>query len=207
MSTLHPSRTAQPPLRLYGRRVMLRPLVAPDFEAWSAVRRANQDWLVPWEPQRSAFQPDPTRDASAFEIRCKARDRDRHAGTAYPFGIFVDQAFAGEVNLNHVIRGAMQSGTVGYWIDRARAGNGYVAEAIVVLARFAFDELHLHRLEICIVPRNANSRRVMEKLNFREEGIAQGFLEINGVWEDHVRYGFTIEEWLERRYELTASWL
>jgi hypothetical protein len=27
------------------------------------------------------------------------------------------------------------------------------------------------------------------------------------VWEDHVRYGLTVEEWLERRAELTAAWL
>ena len=36
----------------------------------------------------------------------------------------------------------------------------------------------LHRLEICIVPRNTNSRRVMEKLRFRNEGIAERFLEM-----------------------------
>jgi CBS domain-containing protein len=65
----------------------------------------------------------------------------------------------------------MQGGTVGYWIDQARAGNGYIAESVLVLIRFAFDELHLHRLEICIVPRNTNSRRVMEKLRIREEGV------------------------------------
>ena len=29
----------------------------------------------------------------------------------------------------------------------------------------------------------------MEKLAIREEGIAERYLEINGTWEDHVRYG------------------
>jgi ribosomal-protein-alanine N-acetyltransferase len=101
----------------------------------------------------------------------------------------------------------MQGGTVGYWIDQARAGNGYVAESVLVLIRFAFDELHLHRLEICIVPRNTNSRRVMEKLRIREEGVAQRFLEINGVWEDHIRYGITVEEWQLRRNELLSVWI
>ena len=47
----------------------------------------------------------------------------------------------------------------------------------------------------------------MEKISFREEGLAERFLEINGVWEDHVRYGFTYEEWLERKDELGANWL
>ena len=57
------------------------------------------------------------------------------------------------------------------------------------------------------MPRNHNSRRVMEKLGIREEGIAERLLEINGVWEDHVRYGFTVEEWRARRTELTLAWL
>ena len=59
----------------------------------------------------------------------------------------------------------------------------------------------------CIIPRNAASRRVVEKLALREEGIAERFLEINGIWEDHVRYGFTIEEWQARREELSGAWL
>ena len=129
------------------------------------------------------------------------------SGQAYGFGVFVDHRLSGEVNLNHVVRGAMQSGVIGYWIDRARAGRGLMPESVVVLCAFAFEQLDLHRVEICIVPRNHNSRRVMEKLAIREEGVAQRFLEINGVWEDHVRYGITVEEWSQRRAELDAAWL
>jgi ribosomal-protein-alanine N-acetyltransferase len=194
-------------LRLYGRRVMMRPLVQTDFPPWTEVRVRNEDWLVPWEPTRISHLADPTRSRDAFGARCVARDRERQAGTAYGFGLFVDNAFAGEVNLNNIVRGALQSGTIGYWIDRARAGHGYVAEGVVVALRFAFEELHLHRVEICIVPRNANSRRVMEKLRIRDEGVAQRYLEINGVWEDHVRYAITAEEWLERRAEIGDRWL
>jgi ribosomal-protein-alanine N-acetyltransferase len=47
----------------------------------------------------------------------------------------------------------------------------------------------------------------MEKLRFREEGVAQRYLEINGVWEDHVRYAITVEEWAQRKGELAADWL
>jgi ribosomal-protein-alanine N-acetyltransferase len=82
-----------------------------------------------------------------------------------------------------------------------------MAEALVVLAQYAFENLHLHRLEICIIPRNSNSRRVMEKLDIRTEGVAERFLEINGTWEDHVRYGITIEEWNERRDDFVEGWI
>lgn len=205
----HPSSLLrrQPAPRLHGRRVVLRPLGPADFSAWREVRVRNEEWLVPWEPRRQRSLPDPTRDRSAFEARCSARDRERAADHAYPFGVFVDQQFAGEVNLNNVTRGALQSATVGYWIDQARAGQSYIAEAVVVLSRFAFEQLQLHRLEICIVPRNVNSRRVMEKLRFRNEGIAERFLEINGTWEDHVRYAITAEEWARREIELVTEWI
>ena len=47
----------------------------------------------------------------------------------------------------------------------------------------------------------------MEKLHIREEGVAQRFLEINGTWEDHVRYGLTVEEWRDRRAGYVSTWL
>ena len=162
---------------------------------------------MPWEPRRPPTQLDPTINRDAFLARCAARDRDAASGTAFGFGVFVGDDFAGEVNLNSVQRGAMQSATIGYWVDRARAGQSLVAEGVVVVAQFAFEQLDLHRIEICIVPRNRNSRRVMEKLQVREEGVALRFLEINGIWEDHVRYGFTVEEWSARRDELRQRWL
>lgn len=203
----HPSVPPATGLRLYGRRVMLRPLVAPDFPAWSEVRLRNERWLVPWEPSRQPSQGDPTRERDVFASRCSARDRDRQLGVAYAFGLFVDGTVAGEINLNNLVRGAQQTGTIGYWIDQARAGHAYTSEGVCVLMRFAFEELRLHRLEICIIPRNDNSRRVVDKLGLREEGTAQRFLEINGVWEDHVRYGVTIEEWHARSEELSATWM
>ncbi|WP_420452801.1 GNAT family N-acetyltransferase [Ilumatobacter sp.] len=185
----------------------MRPLAVNDFDAWSEVRRRNAEWLTVWEPSRLAHQPDPTNDKSAFASRCLQRDRDRTAGTAYQFGMFVDRRVAGEVNLNNVIRGAMQSCTVGYWIDRDHAGRGYTVEGVSLVMQFAFEQLGLHRVEVCIVPRNHRSRRVMDKLGIRSEGTAQRYLEINGTWEDHVRYGITSEEWEARRAEIVAAWI
>ena len=80
-------------------------------------------------------------------------------------------------------------------------------EAFVAVLRFAFDELHLHRVQAAIVPRNAASRRVAEKLKLRDEGTAQRYLEINGVWEDHIRFAITSEVWGERGEELIGEWI
>lgn len=205
LRTAHPTGVAA--LRLYGRRVMLRPLTSTDFAAFSEVRIRNEQWLTEWEPLRPTASADPAHNAEAFERRCALRERERVAGNAYSFGIFIDSIFCGELNINGVMRGSMQSATIGYWIDEQKAGRGYVPESVAVATRFAFEELRLHRLEICIIPRNANSLRVVHKLEWRYEGRAERFLEINGVWEDHDRFGFTFEEWAQRAEELSLDWL
>lgn len=192
---------------LFGRRVMLRPLASSDFSDWQEVRRRNVEWLTRWEPARSAQAPDPVNDRQAFAARCGARDRERQLGTGFGFGIFVTGDFAGEININNVVRGAFQSAHVGYWIDEKHAGNAYMSEALVVLFRHVFEQIGLHRLQISIIPRNTNSHRVVEKLGLRNEGLAERYLEINGVWEDHLRYALTIEEWNGRRDELLATWI
>jgi ribosomal-protein-alanine N-acetyltransferase len=192
---------------LFGRRVILRSLVPGDFPSWRDVRRRNVEWLTKWEPTRLAGQPDVVEDPHAFAVRCSARDRERQMGAGYGFGVFAEGEFAGEMNLSSIQRGPFQNAYVGYWIDEAKAGHGYTPEALVVVCRFAFEELALHRLQISIVPRNKASRRVVDKLAIREEGIAVRYLEINGTWEDHVRYAITAEEWDERRDQLLADWI
>ena len=146
-------------------------------------------------------------DPYAFAVRCSARQRARQLGTGFGFGIFADGNFCGEINVSSVQRGPFQSAYVGYWVDERVAGNGYVPEALVVLCRYVFEDLHLHRLQIAIIPRNNASRRVVEKLKIREEGTAVRYLEINGTWEDHVRYAITTEDWMERRDDLLAEWI
>jgi ribosomal-protein-alanine N-acetyltransferase len=192
---------------LIGRRLVLRPLVVEDFPAWQEVRSRNADWLLKWEPMRSPSAPDPVQSRDAFAVRCGARQRERQLGTGYGYGIFVDGHFAGEINLSIVQRGPFQSCYVGYWIDEKQAGQGYMPEALVLLMRTAFEDLHLHRVQISIIPRNVASRRVVEKLALRDEGVAQRYLEINGVWEDHIRYAMTVEEWEERRDQLMTDWI
>ncbi|MEM9135583.1 MAG: GNAT family protein [Actinomycetota bacterium] len=192
---------------LLGRRILLRQLQPSDFEQWREVRRRNAEWLTKWEPSRPPNAPDVIEDRSAFALRCHAREREWQLGTGYGFGVFVEGAFAGEINLNSVQRGPFQNAYVGYWIDEAHAGHGYTPEAVVVVARFAFEDQGLHRIQISIVPRNAASRRVVEKLNLRAEGVAERYLEINGTWEDHIRYAMTSDEWDTRRNELTDRWL
>ncbi len=161
-----------------------------------------------WEPIPEPGSADPALDYEAFRARCAAWERQRHFDAAYGFGLFLaDGRFAGEVSLGSVQRGPFQMGYIGYWIDEACGGNEYMPEGVVLLIRYAFETLRMHRLEAAIVPRNAPSRRVAEKLGLRDEGTAQRFLQIQGVYEDHIRYAITLEEWRERAAELVARFV
>ena len=193
---------------LVGPRVMLRALEARDYEAWRDIRVRSRDWLEPWEPLADAGSPDPVTDVEAFRARCGAWERQRQFDTAYGFGLFLrDGTLMGEVSLGSVLRGPFQSAFIGYWIDEKHAGNSYVPEGVALVIRYGFETLGLHRLEAAIVPRNDKSRRVAAKLGLRDEGTAHRFLQIRGVWEDHVRYAITYEEWVERRDGLERAFL
>ncbi len=195
------------PIELVGRRLVLRPLEATDFDSWTKVRTRAAGWLRKWEPSIPAGHADPSTDRRAFASRCSARDRERQLGTGYGFGMFVDRELVGEINLSSIQRGPFQSCYVGYWVDENCAGQGLTPEAVVMVMRFAFEELGLHRVQVAIIPRNGPSRRVMAKLDIREEGVATRYLEINGIWEDHVRHAITAEEWAERGSALLDEWV
>jgi [ribosomal protein S5]-alanine N-acetyltransferase len=173
------------------------------------VRIRSREWLEPWEPLGEPGAPDPITDAEAFKARCGAWERQRHFDAAYGFGIFLRTTgeFVGEVSLGSVQRGPFQSGNVGYWVDESHAGHSYMPEAVAVVLRYAFEQLGMHRVEAAIVPRNARSRRVADKLGLRDEGTSERFLQIRGVWEDHVRYAITSEEWAVRKDDIEQSFL
>jgi [ribosomal protein S5]-alanine N-acetyltransferase len=192
------------PLYLRGPRLQLRTLVPSDHTSRHQVRSRCTTWLKPWKL-------DETRDASetrsGFAELCARQARWRILDRNYSFGIFLEQRFIGEVSLSSIERGAYQTCSIGYWIDQDVAGMGFAPEAVVVSMRFAFEALHLHRVELSISPRNTASRRVAEKLGFRNEGVIERYFHMAGAWEDGVRYAMTAEEWELGRETLARTWL
>ncbi|HWU23583.1 MAG TPA: GNAT family protein, partial [Nocardioides sp.] len=120
--------------------------------------------------------------------------RAARQGSAYPFVVEVDGAFAGQVSINNIVRGSAQFASIGYWIDQKYAGRGVIPRAVAMVIDHAFVSGGLHRLEICIRPENTNSLRVVEKLGIGEVGYAPRFLHIDGEWRDHRIFAITKEE-------------
>lgn len=195
------------PATLSSGTVAVRPLRLRDAPAWCEVRIRNEAWLAPWEGQPTGARPSSWADrhtVPVFTAMVRTLRREARAGRALPFGITVAGRLAGQVTVSNVVRGAFDSGYVGYWVDGALAGRGVAPTALALVLDHCFGPAGLHRIEANVRPENAASRRVVEKLAFREEGRHARYLYIDGAWRDHISYALTREDVPEG---VLARWL
>jgi [ribosomal protein S5]-alanine N-acetyltransferase len=174
--------------------VRVRPLRIADGPAWVESRSRNVEWLREWEaspPDGSAAVPTSFVTFVAMTRRLRG---DARAGLGLPFVVEVDGVFAGQLNVSSIVRGSLHSASLGYWIDRRFAGRGAMTTAVALVTDHCFTAVALHRVEVNIRPENAASRRVVDKLGFRDEGIRRRFLHIAGDWRDHLSYALVREE-------------
>jgi ribosomal-protein-alanine N-acetyltransferase len=181
------------PARLAAGPVQLQPLRRGDAREWTRLRLANESWLSPWEP--SAAVPWQERhNPAAFRTMRRAVRRRARMGTSLPFAIHVEGRFAGQVTVDNIVRGALRSGSIGYWIDRDVAGRGLASLAVALVCDHAFGPAGLHRLQADIRPENLRSQRLVERLGFRQEGLFRRYLDIDGDWRDHLSYALLAED-------------
>jgi ribosomal-protein-alanine N-acetyltransferase len=172
-------------------RVGLRPVRARDSHAWHEVYERNREWLRPWE---ATVPPGGHMTRPTFRAMVRYLRAEASAGRMLPFVITYDGKLVGQLTVGGIAYGSMCAAHVGYWVDEAVAGRGVVPTALAMAVDHCFFTLGLHRIEVNIRPENRPSRRVMEKLGFREEGLRPRFLHIDGAWRDHVTYALTVEE-------------
>jgi ribosomal-protein-alanine N-acetyltransferase len=184
--------------------VTLRPYHRSDGRVWSAVRRANEHWLAQWEPTL----PGPWYDLNgpdSFRYVLRELRRAARTGEAMPFAVCYEGQLVGQLSIGNIVRRALCSGYAGYWIDVRAAGRGIIPTALALVVDHAFHSGGLHRIEVNIRPENTPSRRVVEKLGFREEAYHPRYLHIDGDWRDHVGYALTAEDVAEEG-GLVARW-
>jgi ribosomal-protein-alanine N-acetyltransferase len=159
-----------------------------DGPDWAAARRSNVEWLRPWEATPPDGEPGVPTSLATFVTMTRRLHREAGAGRGLPFVVEVAGEFAGQLNVAGITRGSLHSGHLGYWIDRRYAGRGAMPTAVALVTDHCFDAVGLHRVEVNIRPENLASRRVVDKLGFREEGLRRAYLHIAGDWRDHVSY-------------------
>jgi RimJ/RimL family protein N-acetyltransferase len=83
---------------------------------------------------------------------------------------------------------------LGYWVRTSRTRQGIATTVTGILARFAFDELKLNRVEIVIAVGNKASLRVAEKAGAVKEGILRNRLTLPGGPSDAVMHSLIPED-------------
>lgn len=181
-----------PNLVLRGRRVYLHPPRRGDYQEWSELRSASRAFLEPWEPA----WPDDALSRAGYRRRLSRAAADWREDGGYAFHIFDRRhdILLGGIALNNVRRGVAQAAHVGYWIGQTYARQGYMTEALAAVLEFAFSDLTLHRIEAACLPSNTPSASLLQKMGFRQEGLARRYLRINGRWEDHLLFGLLRED-------------
>lgn len=186
--------------------VGVRPLRVRDGPAWVELRQRNERWLAPWEGRSEQQAPASWADrhsGTVFAAMLRVLRREARAGRSLPFALTYKGRLAGQVTASSVVRGASDSASVGYWVDGALAGRDIMPTALALVVDHCFGPVGLHRIEANIRPDNAASRRVVDKLGFRCEGLHERYLFIDGAWHDHLAFAITREEvpgGLLRRY-------
>lgn len=173
-------------------RIYLQQLQVEHARELLDLRQRNHHYLQPFEPIRDASFF--TVEGQATDIQSGIGDKDRISSRL--FGIFIEETneLAGRIALTGIARGPFQNANLGYFISREHQGKGYTTEAVRLCIRYAFEDLGLHRVQAGVMPRNTPSLRVLEKAGFRLEGLAQKYLCIDGVWEDHKLFAITRED-------------
>ena len=97
------------------------------------------------------------------------------------------QLLVGSISL-HVRDVSVPYYEIGYWVRQSAAGKGYITEAVLLLADYAFIHLHAARLEIRTAASNEKSRAVAERAGFRLEATLKNACRSQGHLDDTLVY-------------------
>ncbi|MES3022500.1 MAG: GNAT family N-acetyltransferase [Pseudomonadota bacterium] len=172
-------------------RLTLRPPRSGDADALFALHSDPKVMRYfsepPWtDPARAARQID--EDAAAFEREERFR-----------FAIILEatQQMIGNCTL-HALHPQNRRAEIGYALQPAHWGKGYMGEALEALLAYAFGERDLNRLEADIDPRNTESASCLERLGFVSEGFMRERWIVGGEVCDSALYGLLRREWVAR---------
>lgn len=171
-------------VKLKGERITLKNLTPDCAEELLNYYSQNKEHLSYYEP---------TRDNSFYTLEAQ-RDillesyKNLMNGTGVDLGIYKDNILIGKIKISNIVYGVFKSGIVGYSMDKDYQRRGYMQEALNLVIRYSEEELELHRLEASVLTDNERSRSVLLKCGFKEVGLNERYLFINGAWRDHITF-------------------
>ena len=115
-------------------------------------------------------------------------------GHMLPMAIELNGDFCGQLTVGNIVRGALRSAWIGYWVAKEVNGHGVATAALALGLDHCFGPVGLHRVEATVRPENHASQAVLRNVGFREEGLLNNYLDVDGRWRDHVLVAMTSTE-------------
>ncbi|MFC0848013.1 GNAT family N-acetyltransferase [Streptomyces noboritoensis] len=185
------------PVTLSTERLLLRPVGPQDADAaYAACQDPDiQRWTTVPSPYlrehaesfTGTFAPNGWRDDSEFTFAVLLRDASGTGEAEEATGTGAAQGAAPEgalVAMVGVMRRGENVAELGFWAAKEHRGRGYMTEAAVAAARWAFTSAGVERLEWRAEVGNAASRAVAEKAGFTMEGTLRAALVHGGTRRD-----------------------
>ena len=118
--------------------------------------------------------------------------------TEFAFAIFGAETneFFGGVGLNQP-NDDHKFYNLGYWVRVSKHNRGAASAATRILAKTAFEDLSVNRIEILAAVENIASQKAAEKAGARREGILRKRLIIGGGVHDAVIFSFVREDFAD----------
>ena len=136
-------------------------------------------WLV-WPPHTKTEE-----DFSDFILRCK---KDHESGAAMTFGVIYAGKLIGNIAYKY-INNELKKVEIGYWIAENYQGKGIISRACARLVEYAFTNLDMVKVEMCVASENNPSRAVCERLGMTLEGTITNAEYVQGRVLHHAIYG------------------
>jgi N-acetyltransferase len=182
---------------LAGKHVTLRPMVREDraglLEAFAGLRHLFHT-TVP--------------DAASIDAWMDRIDNDVAAGRGLPFTVLdAEGRISGATRFLRMSRGHRRVEIGGTLYAPRVQRTGLNTEAKYMLLRHAFEALEVHCVQIRTDFLNQASRRAIERLGARMDGVLRGHLILNGHMRDSAVYSILAHEWpgVRRTIELLMA--
>lgn len=171
-------------------RLVLREIRLGDAEFW--LRNFSDSEVV----ELTAYEPPRDLEAAKAEIlQFAIRLFEEGAGFRWGITLRGRPELLGTLGYHQWHREGGGSARVGYELMREYRRQGIMSEALGAILDYGFGTMGLNRVEALTDPANTASRRLLESLGFREEGILRENTAFRGRFVDDVVYALLAREW------------
>ena len=169
-------------LTIKGMNIKIHALIPSDAEEVLEFHLRNRNFLRPFEPSR---------DEKFYTLENQKRTlvesyKQFLNGNVVNFGIYKNNKLIGKIKISNIVMGGFKNAFIGYSMDEKEQSKGYMKESVKLVMAYAFEELELHRIEATTLIDNEKSQRVLRRCGFKELGISEKHLYINGEWRDQM---------------------